>query len=155
IMGDTIQPVYAQLTALIASEQVADRVKIVPAVPYSELLDWTASADIGLVIYPSDYSLSVRFTLPNKLFEYLMAGRPVLASQLDAIADVIQTHGVGRIVPSVAPADIGAGINAMLNDKTALAQMQRKALDVAREEFCWERESHKIVDLYNRTVSKQ
>lgn len=155
MMGGVIESVHSQLLALIASEQVADRVKLLPAVPYTDLLDWTASADIGLTIFPPDYSLSIRFTLPNKLFEYLMAGRPVLSSQLDAIAEVIKAYDVGRIVPSVAPADIGVAINAMLTDTAALAHMHTNALEAAQHEFHWEKECHKLVDLYKSTISRK
>ena len=84
MMGRSAGETQAQLEALIASEGVADRVKIIPPVPYEELLDWTASADIGLIIYTPGYSLNVQTCLPNKLFEFLMAGLPVLASQLEA-----------------------------------------------------------------------
>jgi glycosyltransferase involved in cell wall biosynthesis len=145
--GDT----PSQLAALIAAEGVADRVKILPPVPYEELLDWTASADIGLTVLPPDYSVSIRLTLPNKLFEYLMAGLPVLSTQLDAIAEVIRTYDVGQIVSSVAPADIGAAINAMLDDHEALVRMRRNALEVAEREFCWEKESQELVRFY-RTI---
>jgi glycosyltransferase involved in cell wall biosynthesis len=154
MMGWAVEPTRSQLDALIASEQVADRVKLLPAVPYAELLGWTASADIGLTIFPPDYSLSIRFTLPNKLFEYLMAGQPVLSSQLDAIAEVIKTYDVGQIVPSLAPTDIGAAINAMLADTAALARMRSNALEAARQEFHWENESQKLIQLYHTVLTK-
>jgi glycosyltransferase involved in cell wall biosynthesis len=154
MMGQDTEGMQAELEALIAREGVADRVKILPPVPYAELLDWTASADIGLTIFPPDYSLSIRFTLPNKLFEYLMAGRPVLSSQLDAIAEVIKTYDVGQIVPSLSPSDIGTAINAMLADAAALARMHSNALEVARRELHWENESQKLIQLYQAVLSK-
>ncbi len=152
MMGHAEASTRSQLDALIASEQVADRVKLLPAMPYAELLDWTASADICLTIFPPDYSLSIRFTLPNKLFEYLMAGRPVLSAQLDAIAEVIKTYNVGQIAPSLAPADLGAAINTMLADTAALARMHNNALEVARQEFHWEKEGSKLIGLYHRIL---
>ena len=47
LMGEDRLRTQARLEALIISEGVAERVKIIPAVPYEELLEWTASADIG------------------------------------------------------------------------------------------------------------
>jgi glycosyltransferase involved in cell wall biosynthesis len=154
MMGRAVEPTRSQLDALIASEHVADRVKLLPAVPYAELLDWTASADIGLTIYPLDYSLSVRLSLPNKLFEYMMAGLPVLSSQLDAVAEVVNTYDVGQIVPSLAPSEIGAAINALLADTAALARMRSNALKVARQEFHWENESQKLIQLYHAILRR-
>ncbi len=149
MMGETVESTLSQLKALIASEQVADRVKLLPPVPYVELLDWTVSADIGLTIFPPEYSLSIRFTLPNKLFEYLMAGVPVLSSQLDAVEDVIRTYDVGQVVPSLAPADLGTAISAMLNDQQTLERMRHNALQIAKKEFYWEKESQQLVRLYH------
>ncbi|MFL5627666.1 MAG: glycosyltransferase, partial [Ktedonobacteraceae bacterium] len=140
----------AELRALIASEDIGGRVKIIPPVPnYTELLDWTASADIGLILYTPSVSLSVKFILPNKLFEYIMAGIPVLATQLDAVAEVIRTYDVGQIVSSATPASIGAAINAMLADPIALDRMRCNALRASQGELHWEEESRHLVRFYH------
>ncbi len=149
LMGNGSPETLLQLEALIASEGVAERVKIIPAVSYQELLSWTASADIGLIVYSPDYSLNVRLCLPNKLFEYLMAGLPVLASQLDAVSAVLTAHDCGQVVSSLAPAAIALAVNNMLEKRDALIQMRHNALRAAREEFLWEKESQKLVQLYS------
>jgi glycosyltransferase involved in cell wall biosynthesis len=152
LMGPGPQKTRSQLEALIVNEGVADRVKILPSVPYEELLDWTASADVGLNILPPDYSASIRRCLPNKLFEYLMAGIPVLTSELGAVVEVIKTYDVGQIVSSLDPADVGAAITTMLADTVALSRMRHNALDAAQREFCWEKEKQRLVHLYQSLV---
>ena len=153
MMGDAIGNTRVELEALIASEGVTDRVKILSAVPYEELLEWTASADIGLAIFPPNYSLSIRMTQPNKLFEYLMAGLPVLSAQLDAIVDVIRTYDAGRVVSSLEPTDLAAAINAMLTDKAALERMHDNALKAAQN-CCWERDSLLLLHLYQQILAR-
>jgi glycosyltransferase involved in cell wall biosynthesis len=136
------------LEALIASEGVASRVKMVPFVPHSELLSWTASADIGLILFAPDYSENIRLCLPNKLFEYLMSGLPVLASSLEAVVEVVDTYQVGRIVRQLDPPAIASAITAMLSDEAALAQMRERALRAARERLNWEAETQELIALY-------
>lgn len=152
MMGKAVEETRAQLEALIISEGVADRIKIIPPVSYADLLTWTASADIGLSIFPPDYSQSIRWCLPNKFFEYLMAGLPILSSQLDAIVDLIKTYNVGRVVSSLVPEDIAASINTVLADPAALAHMRYNALEAAKCEFHWEKESQKLLQLYHRIL---
>jgi glycosyltransferase involved in cell wall biosynthesis len=153
MMGKNKLATRSQLEALIAEEKVGDRVKIIPDVPYNDLLGWTSSADIGLIVYPPDYSPNIQMLLPNKLFEFLMAGLPVLSSSLDAVVEVIKTYDVGRVVRSIAPADIGAEINAMLTDRDALALMNCNALDAARQELNWEKEQRHLVHLYREVFA--
>jgi glycosyltransferase involved in cell wall biosynthesis len=148
LMGKATPETLSHLRALVSSTGVEGRVKILPPVPYVELLEWTASADVGLIVYQPDYAANVRGMLPNKLFEYLMAGLPVLASRLPAVEEVINTFCVGQVVPSLAPADIGSAIDAMLRDRDALESMRSNALEAARSEFNWEQESRRVVDLY-------
>jgi len=152
MMGRSVEQTRKELEALIASKGVAGHVKIIPPAPYEELLDWTASADIGLTIFQPDYTHSIRFCLPNKLFEYLMAGLPVLTSPLDAIAEFIKTYNVGQIVSSLAPADVATAINTMLADRIALARMSRNALEAAENELCWEKESPQLTGLYQKIL---
>src|SRR5258708_3538334 len=148
LMGKDIESTHVELETLATRESVNDRVKILPPVPYEELLEWTTSADIGLIVYSPGQSSNVKMCLPNKLFEYLMAGLPVLASPLDAVADVISTYEVGRIVSSLKPEDIGAAINEMLADRGALASMRRNALEAAQHNLCWEKESQQLIRLH-------
>jgi glycosyltransferase involved in cell wall biosynthesis len=141
-----------ELPTLIAKEHVADRVKVLPPVPYDELLEWTASADVGLIIYARSHSLNVQMCLPNKLFEYLMAGVPVLASSLDAVADLLQTYDVGRVVPSLEPEAIGQAISALVSDNTLLTHMSEHALAAAQRELRWDVESQRLVQVYHRML---
>ncbi len=148
LMGRSIRDTQSQLEALIVSEGTADRVKIIPPVPYKDLLDYTASADLGLIFYSPDYSLNVRMCLPNKIFEYMMAGIPVLSSDLDAVAEVIKGYDAGQVVSSLAPADIGAAISEVLADRPALERMSRNALEASRQDLSWEKESRRLTQLY-------
>ncbi len=148
MMGKGVGTTLSELAALIEHEGVSDCVKIIPPVPYEELLEWTASADIGLTIYPPAYSENIRMCLPNKLFEYLMAGLPVLSSELDAVVDLLHRYDVGRVVSSLTPAGVGDAINAMLADRAALARLSRNARDAVQHDLCWEKESQELIRLY-------
>jgi len=145
-------PVEPDLRALIVQEGVSERVKILPPVPYQELLEWTASADIGLIVYPQSYSPNVRMCLPNKLFEYLMAGLPVLASPLEAVAEIIRTYDVGDIVPSLEPETIGRSISALLADGEALNRLHHNALAATRRDLRWEVESQQLIRFYDEML---
>jgi glycosyltransferase involved in cell wall biosynthesis len=148
--------IQRNLETLIVQEGVSDRVKIIPPVPYGELLSWTAAADLGLVVYAPSQAAhmtpNIQMCLPNKLFEYLMAGLPVLASPLDAVTEIIRTYDVGRTVDSLEPEAIGHAISALLADRAGLARMRANALAATRGELCWEKESQRLIDLYQDIV---
>jgi len=155
LMGPISDAMHAQLAALIAAEGVADRVRLVAPVTQQDLLDWISSADIGLILYPPQVALNIYMCLPNKFFEYLLVGLPVLSSQLEAVGDIIRAYDVGRITSSLSPADIGGAINAMLADADGLARMRQHALDVAREVFCWEHERGRLIAMYAGILERQ
>jgi glycosyltransferase involved in cell wall biosynthesis len=148
LMGASYGNTEAQLRRLIQQERLEDRVKILPAVPYDELLMWTSSADIGLIVLPPDYSLSIRFCLPNKFFEYIMAGLPILSSNLDAISDVIHLYKVGHVLSDLTPSAIGQAINTMLANQEELTCIRANALNAVRSGLTWEDESRHLVHLY-------
>ena len=137
----------------MAQEGVGDRVKLLPPVPYADLLAWTASADLGLILYRQSYSPNVKYCLPNKLFEYLMAGLPVLCSHLEAVADIIQAYDVGRVAPSLEPEVVGAAINDTLSDRARLATWGAHARAAAKSDLCWEVEQERVVGLYRNVFT--
>ena len=146
MMGDG--PLTGALAEMIRDEGVGERVKMIPAVPYQELLSWTASADLGLLVVKPDFSLSVKYSLPNKLFEYLMAGLPVLTSEMVAIEETVLSSGAGDVMRSLEPSAVAAKVNSMLGDKARWAAMHANALRAARESLCWEVEKGRLVALY-------
>jgi glycosyltransferase involved in cell wall biosynthesis len=141
-------PAQASLEALARVEGVSDRVRILPPAPYEELLQWTASAELGLIAYRGDYSLNVRYCLPNKLFEYLMAGVPVVATELDAVADILRRYDVGVVIPSTEPEVVGKAISAILADIPGRARMRGNALVASQGELRWEMERERLETLY-------
>jgi len=96
-----------------------------------------------------DRSPRVEMLLSSMLFEYLMAGLPVLASDLVAVAGVINRYDVGRTVTSVEPVGAEKAINAMVADPAALGRMRASGLAAAKI-FCCERENEELARLYNR-----
>ncbi|HZO71092.1 MAG TPA: glycosyltransferase [Ktedonobacteraceae bacterium] len=152
LMGKGVGKTLDDLQALIASEGIGDRVKILPPVPYEQLLDWTSSADLGLIINAYDYSPNICMQLPNKLFEYLMAGVPVLTAQFEAVVEIVTAYGVGKVISSLLPADIGAAINALLAQTDDLEHMRQNALQAASERLSWEKESAELIALYRKVL---
>ncbi|MBJ7600957.1 MAG: hypothetical protein DLM67_14935 [Candidatus Nephthysia bennettiae] len=142
----------AGLQRTAKQEQVDDRVLFLAPVPYDELHSWTTSADVGLLINTPQFSSNTRMGLPNKLFEYLMAGLPVFVSQLDAVAELVRTYDVGVVASSLDPAEIGRSLDAMLLDEERLDLMRRNALNACREHLRWDVESERLVHLYRALV---
>ena len=99
--GGPLKPTVKQQ---VAAAGLDDRIRFLDPVPPDALLPVTASADVGITLL-EDTCLNHRFALPNKLFEYLMAGLPVLASDLPEIRGVVETFDVGCVVD---PADRAA-----------------------------------------------
>lgn len=129
-----------------------DRVFLIDAVPPSQLLDWTASADVLLMaIQPT--SLNHRYTTPNKLWEALAAGVPVVASDLPGMAEVVRETGAGVVCDPTSPAAIAAAIRDILSRLPAdRADLQRRALAAAHDRYNWEVQAGALLDLY-RTLT--
>lgn len=81
---------------------ITGRVFFTGKVPYDELPQWTMSADLGVTLI-EPVSLSYSLALPNKLFEYCMAGIPSLVTNLPAMRKIIEQYDIGRLVEPDAP----------------------------------------------------
>jgi glycosyltransferase involved in cell wall biosynthesis len=78
----------------------ASNIHLRDPVPPSEVLELVAGADVGLVFFAQS-ALSYVYSLPNKLFECLAAGLPVIANDMPAVSRVLRETGRGWILPEV------------------------------------------------------
>jgi hypothetical protein len=87
-------------------------------------------------------SLHNEFALPNKFFEYAMAGLALYVSGLTEMASLVSKHQIGSTFAEVASEPIAKAINKPSRDR--IDQHKRNSLIAARE-LCWEQESIKLV----------
>ena len=126
------------LRARAAAAPYAGRVFLLPAVAPSELVGWTSSADVSVMpIQPT--TLNHRYTTPQKLFESIAAGVPVVASDLPGMAEVVTEVGAGVLCDPTSPASIAAAIRTILDaDPAQRASMRARILAAAHDRYNWE-----------------
>jgi glycosyltransferase involved in cell wall biosynthesis len=130
--------------ALRAQARDQPNVHFLPFTPPGELLAYTASADLGVHLI-EDTCLNHRLALPNKIFEYLMAGLPVVASDLPEIRRVVAGFDVGLVVDPAHPAAIAAALRRALYDDEARARWRAHVPRVF-EHYQWERDRERFQD---------
>ena len=137
-----------------ASVELRDRVRIMAAVPPAELLSWVASADVvAMPIQPT--TLNHRLTTPNKLFEAMAAGVPVVASDLPGMAPIVRDTGAGLVVDPTDPAAIAAACRQILDaSPEERAAWRRRALDAAHRTYNWERQVEILFAEYSRLTGR-
>ena len=133
----------AALERQVSARGLRRRVRFEPPVAPGQVVARAAEADLGLCILP-DTSRHNRFALPNKLFEYLMAGLGVVVSPLADMAELVESTGCGRLARAE-PAAIAAAIRGL--DPDAIDRLKGQALAAART-LNWPTESRKLVELY-------
>ncbi len=131
------------LEDLVARRGLGERIRFYGPIPNQDLLHWTASADVGLCNIVNS-SVSYFTTLPNKLFEYMMAEVPVLGSDSPGIGKVVSETGVGEVVDPVDPRSIAAATEKILADP----EPYRAACRVARNRYNWTVESKALLSVY-------
>ena len=144
----------AELEAVAADPALEGRVRILPAVPPAELLDWISAADIvAMPIQPT--TLNHRLTTPNKLFEAMAAGVPVVASDLPGMASIVRDTGAGLLVDPTDPTAIAAAITSLVTDPARRAELAGKALAAAHATYNWETQADELLAEYGRLTGRQ
>lgn len=133
---------------------VRGRVHILDAVPPTELLDWVAAADVAVMpIQPT--TLNHRLTTPNKLFEAMAAGVPLVASNLPGMAAIVAATGCGRLCDPTDIADLARAIEAILTaDPIELEEYRRRGREAVRGHYNWERQVAGLLAEYERLTGR-
>jgi glycosyltransferase involved in cell wall biosynthesis len=145
--GDILPALKAQTENLGISE----RIVFIGKVPFESLMEYTKKASIGLSI-EKDTNVNYKFCLPNKLFDYLQAGVPVLASPLLEIQQIIDRYQVGTYIENHNPKRLATLINQLLEDKEKLNRWSANALKAAKE-LNWEREEGILFEVYSSSLA--
>jgi glycosyltransferase involved in cell wall biosynthesis len=131
------------------AENGKGNVTVLHKMPYPELMRYTAGADCGLSL-DKPLHLNYTFSLPNKLFDYIHAGIPVLVSPLPELKKIVETYKVGVVAKEVTPKAIA---EAMREVMMSIEKMNWKNNCLkAREELTWENESKTIQSIFTEVI---
>lgn len=115
------------------------------AVSHDVLLDYTCSADYGILFYENN-CLNHYYCSPNKMFEYLMAEIPVIASNLFEMKRLIQENTIGVVARENSPDGLREAIKeAVMIDKSLLGNNIKKV----KEMYNWEEQEKVLLEVYS------
>jgi glycosyltransferase involved in cell wall biosynthesis len=140
VMGSGDDGYVQRLRALAADAGVGDRIFFRDPVRPHEVVAVTASADVGVVLN-RDVSLNNYFSLPNKVFEYIVAGLPVVTSDSPDMTELVRRYDVGETCDPDDPVDVARAVRAALADSDRLRANARRAAP----ELTWKRESEEFL----------
>lgn len=140
--------IEASLRELTQTLALGQQVIFRPFVPNHLIIDFASQADIGATLL-EPVSDNHKFALPNKFFEYMMSGLPILASNIPTMKDYVTRYGVGITVDAEDPEEIAKGISQMLANPQQLRKWKENCAKAAKE-LCWQEESRKLTQLYTQ-----
>jgi glycosyltransferase involved in cell wall biosynthesis len=127
------------------------RVSFLGRIPLDQLHKITSYATIGVSI-EEDFGLNYRFALPNKLFDYIQAGLPVLTSNLPEMASIVNEFNVGETIESnCTPMMLADKLTQMMSNSEKMLEWQHNSLSAAKT-LCWENESEKLLEMINNAI---
>lgn len=137
------------LLALARERGLRDRVHLAGQVPGPEVPAALADGDVA-VVFVRPIVLSYRYSLPNKLFESIHAGLPIVAADLPDTAAVVRRYGVGEVFDARTPPQLAEAITEVL----AAPEAFRKASRRAAPHLDWRLEARRLVELYTAVLSR-
>jgi len=123
---------------------VADRVHVVPKVPPGSVVSFIAEADLGVL--PFARTPGQDLAMPNKLFEYLHAGLPIVVSECKAMADFVRRHGLGEVAPLADHEAWARAIERVLG--APRYRERREEWEALKREWSWERQERELLAVY-------
>lgn len=144
-------PARENLKREVEERQLGGRVFFKNRVPPGELLPYTASADLGVLLMESRAPNNF-YALPNKVFEYMMAGLPQVVSNFPELKRFVVSTGIGVAVEVGGAGEVLDTVREILSDEGRLDQFRENCKRAAHE-FNWERESEKLREVYADLLS--
>ena len=138
------------LLALSRTAGFRGRLVIRPLVAQTELLTWLSGADVAVIAFRPD-SLNRYYSTPNRLFESLAAGVPVVVSDFPEMRRLVEENDVGAVCDPTDPTSIAGAVEQLLDEPTsARAARRARCRQAVEDTFNWERQVQGLLDIYRR-----
>jgi len=139
--------VFNDLKKLVKKLNLTDKVFFKSKMSYPKLMEYTKIADLGLSL-DKNTNLNYTLSLPNKIFDYIQAGTPILASNTKLVSKFIIENKIGFITDTHNPKKLAEIVQDIFENKIQYNSWCNN-LKVIAKEYNWENESKKLIEIYN------
>jgi len=140
--------VEATVKALIREKGLDECIEHINHVPHELVPDYIVQSLIGLIPWQPNEQM-LRMSFPNKIFEYMACGIPVIASDLPSLKYVFNKANSGIIVQADNPAAYATAIAGLLENPAQRNEMGENGRRFVQENYKWDMEAHKLLQLYH------
>lgn len=133
------------LKEIVKQNKLEAKIIFKAKMPFTELRQFTMNSDLGLAI-DKDTNLNYHFSLPNKLFDYIHSGIPVLSSKLVELENIIIKYDVGYFIQNHEPKHIADTIIQIFENEKEYQQKKLNTIKV-KLELSWENEEKKLIKI--------
>lgn len=151
IGGHPGEPDLARTRSVAERLGIQDRVTFTGLVEPARVPGLLARADVLVLPNPAS-AISTRFTSPLKLFEYMAAGRPIVASDLPSIREVLRDGMNALLVTPGDPTALSSAVDRLLKDPALAARLARAALDEVPN-YSWHRRAERLETLFTEAIA--
>jgi glycosyltransferase involved in cell wall biosynthesis len=141
IIGDG--DILTRLIQRVIDQKLDSKVIFHGKIPAEELQPYTSSGDIGLCLLENK-GLNYYYALPNRVFSYLHAYVPILASPFPEISAIVEKHNTGKLTSETYPEKLAGIINEMLENPLNTSHFEK-----VKKLYCWEEEEKILLQLIN------
>lgn len=145
IVGDG--DVVSALKEFVKKNTLEKKVLFFGKMPYPQMMHYTYHADIGLTLDKPN-NINYRFSLPNKVFDYMHACTPIVSTRLVEIEHILEKHNIGWLLDELNTENLVNQIKQCMEDKEALETKKRNCVLAADSEN-WERECEILEEIYS------
>ncbi|MEO6303563.1 MAG: glycosyltransferase, partial [Bacteroidia bacterium] len=137
--------VWKILEKKVKTQNLSEKIILINKIPKAELMHYTYNADLGISI-DKNTNLNYYYSLPNKVFDYIHAGAPILASKMPEIENIINEYKIGDFINDHTPQNIANKINEMLNSQNL--SIYKANTITAANELSWAKEKQKLKAIF-------
>jgi glycosyltransferase involved in cell wall biosynthesis len=146
--GDVIE----QLKKYVIDYDLQDSVLFFGKRPYAEMMNFTQYADVGLTL-DKPTNMNYRFSLPNKVFDYIHAGTPIICTDLVEVSGIVKKYTIGLVLDELTPQHLADTINNLIAHPEEVTKFKENCYRAAEIEN-WEQETTLLEEIYPRVTEK-
>jgi len=139
------------LRQLAKDLNLTNKVKFLGYIQPQELRQLTPKIHLGINLLQNK-GLNYYYSLANKFFDYMQAGKPSLNMNFPEYANIVNEHPVGLLLEDLNPDTISQTVQSLLDNPNKYAALQNQCKS-SREQFIWEKEEKKLIAFYQQVFS--